>query len=338
MGLIRGRKLTDQQQRRMQEQQDKRQKNRDSAPDNGQLSSPMQGRVVSHFGRQLVVMGLESPFANTEVRCHVRTNLQALVTGDLVVWQFDEQNNIGVVIAQHPRDNLLERPDRYGKLKPVVANIDVLIVVLCPYPESAWLLIDKYLVAAELANMPVVLLLNKTDLLEATSPLQQQLSDYRAIGYPTMAHSSHTPHTLQALQDYIGGKTIAFVGQSGVGKSSIINALLPGAAQKINDVSANSALGQHTTTSTRYLPLQGGGAVIDSPGIREFGLWHLGVEAIQQGFVDLRQWYGECKYRNCLHTHPTGCAVHQAVADGKALPKRLDSLVRLTQEALDGVN
>jgi ribosome biogenesis GTPase len=126
---------------------------------------------------------------------------------------------------------------------------------------------------------------------------------------------------------------VVFVGQSGVGKSSLVNVLLPQAMQRVNIISDNSQLGQHTTTTTRLFPLTNGGALIDSPGIREFGVWHLSEQQIQDGFIELRNLYGHCRFRNCQHISEPDCALKKAAENGEILPRRLESLHRLLSES-----
>lgn len=343
MALIRKRKLTDQQTRRIQTQQHKRHQAQD---DDNQL----EGLVVAHYGRQLEVQVLSVPEQQTppvvldgepepfwrpvvkgEVwRCHTRTNLELLVTGDLVRWQADSNTGLGMITAAHPRQSLLTRPDRYHKVKPVAANISLIVIVFGVLPTPSPLLIDRYLVACEQANIKPLLVLNKSDLLKENDELLTLLEEYRTLGYDTLTTSQHGD--LTELSSKLTGQNVVFVGQSGVGKSSLINILAPEALQKTNIISENSALGQHTTTTTRLIPLKIGGALIDSPGIREFGVWHLSVDDIRAGFVEMQEFYGTCKFRNCLHRNEPGCALIEASNQGKILTRRLKSLNRLEDE------
>lgn len=344
MALIRKRRLTEQQQRRIQKQQQTRQEELDTSND-------LEGLVVQHYGRQLEVQALSLPDEQpikpevkigepdpfwkpieigTVWRCHTRTNLEALVTGDRVKWQADPNTGLGIITAIHPRQSLLTRPDRYHKVKPVAANVSLIVIVFASFPEVAPSLIDRYIVACADADIPALLVLNKADLIQENDPILTLMQEYRVLGYEVMQCQSNGD--LTALADRLAGETVAFVGQSGVGKSSLINALVPDAAQKTNIISENSALGQHTTTSTRLIAFGEGAALIDSPGIREFGLWHLNADKVQRGFPELENLLGHCQFRNCTHKHEKQCALRLAAESGEILQRRLDSYLRLTDE------
>ena len=337
MALIRKRRLTDQQTRRIEAQQTRR----IDEEDTGEL---LEGLIITHYGRQLLVQQINIDNNDAEQsdsesatprktiwRCHARTNLPVLVTGDRVRFQVDENTELGVITALHPRDSLLTRPDRYHKVKPVAANVTLIVVVFAALPVPSPMLIDRYLVACKQADIQALLVLGKADLLTEEDGLENLLAEYNALGYDTL--TVETDGDLSELVARMADKTVVFVGQSGVGKSSLINALIPDANLKVNIISENSALGQHTTTTTTLLPLPNGGALIDSPGIREFGVWHLTVDAIRNGFIEMYPYYGMCRFRNCLHKNEPGCALIAAAAEGKVLPRRLASLNRLEDEA-----
>ncbi|GAB3049548.1 small ribosomal subunit biogenesis GTPase RsgA [Acinetobacter apis] len=344
MALIRKRRLTDQQKRRIEKQQQSRQDEYDTSND-------LDGLVVQHYGRQLEVKALSTPKEHplrpviqpgepepfwkpielgSVWRCHTRTNLELLVTGDRVTWQADPNTGLGIITSISPRTSLLTRPDRYHKVKPVAANISLIVIVFAALPEPAPMLIDRYLVACQHANIPTLLVLNKVDLLDANSHIYTLLKEYEDLGYDTI--TTEAKGDIQDFIERLDGETVAFVGQSGVGKSSLINAILPDADQKINIISENSALGQHTTTSTRLIHFGEHGALVDSPGIREFGLWHLTEQAIYDGFPEIYRLIGLCQFRNCTHKQAKNCALEKAAQNGEILPRRLESFLRLCDE------
>lgn len=306
-----------------------------AAVEEDNLSAPEKGLIIAHYGSQLEVEGREGEHAGQVWRCHRRSNLEAMVTGDEVVWQADTVNEVGVVTALLPRQSLLTRPDPYQKIKPVAANISLILVVVAPLPLPAASLIDRYLVACAAVGIQPLLLLNKSDLLQGPdgATLSALLADYEQLGYPVLHTSIHDPASVASLRQRISGQTVVLVGQSGVGKSSLVNTLLPDAGQRVNVISDNSLLGQHTTTTSRLFHLPDGGSLIDSPGIREFGMWHLDETQIRNGFRECLPYYGGCRFRNCQHQSEPGCALKAAVAAGHIQPRRLDSLHRLLAES-----
>jgi ribosome biogenesis GTPase len=328
---------------RIQEERIARANRRDSAAagllESGELGAEQEGLVVAHYGTQVEVEALAGEHRGQVCRCHLRANLETLVTGDRVIWQAPLPAGegaaaaIGVITALLPRQSLLVRPDAYGKLKPVAANIDRIVLVIAPFPEPSALLVDRYLVACELTGIRPVILLNKADLItEASAPaLDALLGEYAAIGYEVRRVSASTGQ-LQDLAALIADRTVVFVGQSGVGKSSLINVLLPSAAQRVSALSDASRLGQHTTTTARLFHLPGGGSLIDSPGIREFGLWHIDEEQLLAGYVEFQDALGTCRFRNCAHREEPGCALKAAVADGRIAAPRFERYARLRDE------
>mgnify|MGYP003644997514 CR=1 FL=1 len=292
----------------------------------GELGPEQDGLVIAHYGTQVAV---ESEPGNSQ-RCHLRANLEGLVTGDRVVWC--EGDPMGVVVAQRERHSVLSRPDPYGKLKPVAANIDQILLVIAPRPEPHANLIDRYLVAAEVVGIEPVILLNKMDLLAAEPALAQAMDDLLAI-YPTLGYriirTSIRDGGLGELQSALHERTSVFVGQSGVGKSSLVNALLPAADIRVGALSESTQKGTHTTTTALLLHLNCGGTLIDSPGIREFGLWHMSRAQVEHGFREFRPLLGTCKFRDCQHQHEPGCAILAGVESGVISERRLESYRRI---------
>lgn len=297
-----------------------------------QLGESQDGRVISRFGMHADVEARDS----TLHRCNIRRTLRSLVTGDRVVWRpgvVTHEGVTGIVEAVHERTSVLTRPDFYNGVKPIAANIDQIIIVSAIVPELSSNIIDRYLVACETLVIEPLIVLNKIDLLDTAARQRTDciMETYRRIGYAVLEVSSQTLEGIAAFAQALAGRISVFAGQSGVGKSSLLNVLLPPSKEKIQvkQVSGVSGLGQHTTTTSRLYHFPHGGDVIDSPGVREFSLWHLEPEQITQGFVEFRNYLGACKFRDCRHDTNLGCAIRAAMEKGDIAEERFDNYHRM---------
>ncbi|WP_115717366.1 small ribosomal subunit biogenesis GTPase RsgA [Gallaecimonas mangrovi] len=331
-------KLTHGQQRRVKANQAKRlNKKKDEVQfDDALLGQAEEGLVLSRFGQHADVED-----SNGQVhRLNIRRTIDSLVTGDKVIWRRGSEalaGISGVIEAVHERHSVLTRPDFYDGIKPVAANIDQMCIVSSVVPVLSTHIIDRYLVAGETLGVESVIILNKTDMLDpgARQTAEQQLALYKDIGYQVLFVSVKEGEGMDALQQLLADEVSIFVGQSGVGKSSLVNRLLPDAQAQVGDVSENSGLGQHTTTVARLFHFPSGGELIDSPGIREFALWHLDETTIAKGFKEFQQFLGTCKFRDCKHKSDPGCALQAAVKSGKLAQSRLDSYHRIVDSLAD---
>lgn len=288
-----------------------------------------EGRVVVRHGHSLLVRG---PDGST-VHCLFRQNLGEIVCGDRVLWQPIEGGD-GVVVELLPRKTVLSRPDFSGREKPLAANITQLVVVLAPRPEPTGYLLDQYLVAAERMGVRGAICLNKADLLSDAerAAFRERFAYYEPLGYPLVQVSAKQAHGLDPLLDLLRDHTSILVGQSGVGKSSLINALLPASQLEEGALSEATGLGRHTTSAATLYPLESGGEIIDSPGVRSFRLGPLSRDELERGFPEIHALRSRCRFGDCSHRHEPGCAVRQAVEEGRVCPQRLASFHHLAAE------
>lgn len=286
------------------------------------------GRIVAHYGANLDVEDEQGKVYH----CLIRANVPRLVCGDKVIWQATGPD-LGVITSLVPRTSLLARPDYNKQLKPVAANIDQMLIVAAPKPALDEDLINRYLVAAELTSIQPVIVINKTDLLGAKEKqqLQTQLEVYEKIGYSIIYTSTKLKNGLNDLNKHLIDKISIFVGQSGVGKSSLIKTFLPDVAIRVGELSSATGLGKHTTSVTVLYHLPNGGSIIDSPGVREFGLGHVSREQVTEGFVELKGFIGQCKFKDCKHLQEPDCAIKRAVETQQISLQRFESYQRLAK-------
>jgi ribosome biogenesis GTPase len=268
----------------------------------------------------------------------------SLVVGDIV--QLDERRNGTVVIQEVlPRRNQLSRrsavpmPSAHASEQVIAANVDQVVPVFAAAnPTPKWKLLDRYLALAESLELPALIVITKLDLAgDSTGKIDNQLLEaietYQSIGYPVLLTSAVTKQGLEQLSQDLQVGLSVLLGKSGVGKTALLNALQPGLGLRVNQVSQATGKGKHTTSHMEIFPLDTGGALVDTPGVREFGLWDLDHEQLAYFYREMRPYLGRCRFRlDCAHDEEPGCAVRQAVLEGQISPQRYQSYLRLKQE------
>ncbi len=285
-----------------------------------------QALVISQQPRIAIVKDRQQRIHKALLRQHVGP----VVCGDQVIIEPGKGTDTASLLAVLPRRTQLDKSLSGGNSKLFAANIDLLLIVLACEPEPRLELLDRYLVIAEHAGITPMIVLNKIDLLQAfsTDSPPYQLQDYQALGYQVHFTSAKQCAGLPTLTSCLASKTGIFAGQSGVGKSSLTLRLIPDLDEqrRIQTNALSSAShGRHTTSMSVLYTLSHGGHIIDSPGVRDIGLEHLDTRQVAQGFVEFRPYLGRCRFADCRHRQEPGCALQQAVEQGKIAARRLAS-------------
>ena len=281
-----------------------------------------QARVISHFGNEILICDE----AGQRRRATARQDTPALVCGDKIIWQLTEFDD-AVIVGLQERHGILTRSTPFKTNKLIAANVDIALVVCSHKPKLNTGLLDRYLAACELARIDLHIVFNKIDTLKdnISKPIKEQLSLYETIGYPVHYISAKQMQGIDTLRQALLTKTSVLVGQSGAGKSSIIRALLPTARPKVAEVSDKTNKGRHTTTNSELYTLDKHSYVIDSPGIREFGLGTIEPGQLAAGFREFQPHLGECRFRNCTHLNEPGCAILKAIEKNEISILRVES-------------
>jgi ribosome biogenesis GTPase len=306
--------------------------------ESGTFVLPEVDRDVCRLGRVLRGQGLHSIVRDESgrtIRCATRRILKTLATdqrhvvvaGDMV-WFRPVGADEGIIERVEPRHGIVSRTSR-GRQHVLVANVDqAVIVTSAAEPRLKPNLIDRYLVSAEKARVRAVICINKIDLVNPAD-LMPLVGVYSQLGYEVLLVSATNGLGIDRLRTRLAGAESVVTGQSGVGKSSLLNAIEPGLALRVQTVSEETQKGRHTTTTAELLPLSTGGFVVDTPGIRQFQLWDVIPEEVAGFYRELRPYVSRCRFPDCTHTHEDDCAVKDAVADGWIDVRRYESYVQI---------
>jgi ribosome biogenesis GTPase / thiamine phosphate phosphatase len=279
------------------------------------------GTVLASFGRGVLVQT-----ATGLVRCGLKGRKLRVVCGDRVVWGYPPSADGASVESIEPRRNLIERIDSRGRPEPVAANIDKLAIVVAPQPATDWFLVDRYWAGAVLKDLAALIIVNKKDL--GTGAIEPQLDEYRKLNLTCIEVSCRTGDGIGDLERLLAGSVNLLVGQSGVGKSSLVNAIVPEAAAQTAELTRD-AEGRHTTTTARWYQLTPDSTIIDAPGVRDFAPPAHLVRAAERGFIEIHERSVQCRFNDCRHMEEPGCAVRAAVESSQISARRYESYRRL---------
>jgi len=303
-----------------------------------------QGEASGYKKAQVVAKTRSSAILQSnsrQLQAKIRQGVDAIACGDYVLWEQSTQTDNSATAAQVeqqevaivavlPRKTILQRPHLgHGETRPFAANIDCIIIVMAHKPNPRPELIDRYIVIAEAAGIQPVLVYNKIDLFPTEyTQLPEFLDVYTSLGYKFFATSVKTGQGLDKLIEFISDQCSVFAGQSGVGKSTLIQKAVPDQEIQVGQLSANMK-GRHTTSTSMLYRLPSGGKIIDTPGVRDIAVWHLKTDIINKGFAEISPYIGHCKFSDCQHTHEPECALKQAVEDNKIDRRRFESYLAI---------
>ncbi len=279
------------------------------------------GTVLASYGRGVLVQA-----GDTALHCSLTGRKQRVVCGDRVAWSYPPSADGPSVQSVEPRRNVIERIDSRGRPEPVAANIDKLAIVVACEPAPDWFLVDRYWAGAELKDLEALLIVNKQDL--GTAAIRAELDTYRSLNLGYAETASQSGAGVADLKRRLAGSVTLLVGQSGVGKSSLVNALAPEAAAQTAELTRD-AEGRHTTTTARWYQLAAGSAIIDAPGVRDFAPPASLQRAAERGFVEIHAASVNCRFKDCRHMEEPGCAVRTAVVNQQIAARRYESYRRL---------
>ncbi len=286
----------------------------------------MQGVVYKSTGSWYLIKDEAGVFRQARLKGKLKiddeiSSSNPIAVGDVVVFEEEEKDGDGVIRSIDPRKNYIIRVSPHNKNQKhiVASNLDLaLLITTISHPRTSLGFIDRFLLTAEAYHIPAVIVVNKIDLLKSKheEELQKWMSIYSEAGYQIFPIVAKDPNTIHQLQNLIKGKITLFSGHSGVGKSTLINQLIPNINLKTTEISDYSGKGQHTTTFAEMFDLPTGGSIIDTPGVKEFGLIHIEKSELSHYFPEMRQRLNDCKFNNCLHYNEPGCAIKTAVNEG----------------------
>lgn len=286
------------------------------------MSAQHKGLVISHLGQGIAVEVSEKIYL-----CQTLRKLETVAVGDQVMMSIasTDQGRIEEIL---PRRSLLSRPSRNNKTRPVAANIDNIFIVFATEPHCDFLLIDQYLAICENKNIDATLVLNKVDLTNLEL-IEKELEHYQTLGYDLHKVSAEKKTGIEKLKAALNNHTSIFTGQSGVGKSSLTNAIIPDKQLKTNTVSEITKHGRHTTTAATLYHLPDGGDLIDSPGVAIFGLADLTEQQLAWGYREFQPLLEQCQFNNCKHVKDKGCAVRAAAESREISIQRYQLFLKL---------
>ncbi len=303
------------------------------------------GTVIKNTGSAYTV---RPDLGGDAITCRIKGNFRIkgirttnpVAVGDRVVFGTPGRDGVALITAIEPRRNyIIRKASNLSKAASIIAaNVDLaLLVVSLVHPETSTTFIDRFLASAEAYGVPAVLAINKTDLLDGEEDGREYLAAvrnlYETIGYRTVAVSARTGEGLDSLRELLAGRTTLFSGNSGVGKSSLINALIPGLDLRTGSISEANDSGMHTTTFSEMFELPSGGYIIDTPGVRGFGTVEFDAAEVGHFFPEIFRESAHCRFGDCTHTHEPGCAVLKAVDESRISQSRYSSYLSILEEA-----